>query len=142
MINLKEEKDRPTSNEEIFGELEEAWYEEKDHRQDMQYICVCAIFACNYTGYCIVYDYYRYSTCNVIFRHNIYTLLNNSVMQERIIIFMNEKKYELTENFIKVLGKKLYRIRALRDFGDVKTGDLGGYIEKWNNLFNDGDAWV
>ena len=38
--------------------------------------------------------------CNVIFRRNIYTLLNNGVMQERIIIFMNEKKYELTENFI------------------------------------------
>lgn len=69
--------------------------------------------------------------CNVIFRRNICALLNNGVMQERIIIFMNEKKYELTENFIEVLDKKLYRIRALRDFGDVKTGDLGGHKEEF-----------
>ena len=36
----------------------------------------------------------------------------------------------------------LYRIYALRDFGDVKAGDLGGYIEKESNLSQDGDCWV
>ena len=55
---------------------------------------------------------------------------------------MNEKKYELTGDFIEILGRKLYRIRALRDFSYVKTGDLGGYIENENNLSLDGDAWV
>lgn len=55
---------------------------------------------------------------------------------------MNEKKYELTGDFIEILGRKLYRIRALRDFSNIKTGDLGGYIENENNLSHDGDAWV
>ena len=37
---------------------------------------------------------------------------------------------------------KLYRVRALRDFGDVKAGDLGGYIESERNLSHHGNAWV
>lgn len=53
------------------------------------------------------------------------------------------KKYELT-NEIKNLpgGVVLYRIRALKDFADVKAGDLGGFIQKESNLTQDGDAWV
>ena len=50
-----------------------------------------------------------------------------------------EKKYEMfKENEI----DKLYRIRALRDFGDVKKGDLGGFIEKEENLSHIGNCWV
>lgn len=52
------------------------------------------------------------------------------------------KKYELTDEAIKVTGRTLYRIRALIDFGGVKAGQLGGYIEKEENLAQDGDAWV
>ena len=52
------------------------------------------------------------------------------------------KKYELTEETVKVSEITLYRIRAVRDFGSVKTGDLGGYIEKEENLSHFGDAWV
>lgn len=36
----------------------------------------------------------------------------------------------------------MYRIRALRDFGDVKTGDRGGYIESEDNLSHEGECWV
>jgi carbonic anhydrase/acetyltransferase-like protein (isoleucine patch superfamily) len=36
----------------------------------------------------------------------------------------------------------LYRIRALRDFGDVKAGDLGGYIAGEHNLSHDATCWV
>ncbi len=39
-------------------------------------------------------------------------------------------------------GHTLHRIRALRDFGDVKAGDLGGWIESEDNLDPDKDAWV
>ena len=47
-----------------------------------------------------------------------------------------EKKYELLKNdTIKVFGHTLYRIRALRDFKDVKKGDLGGYIEREKAIF-------
>lgn len=62
---------------------------------------------------------------------------------------MNEK-YELTEEFKEIetlkegwLKKiKVYRIRALRAFADVKIGDLGGFVETKQNLSNMGNAWV
>lgn len=52
------------------------------------------------------------------------------------------KKYEMTSNVKEFSGHKLYQIRALKDFGDVKVGNLGGYIEKEENLSHDGNAWV
>jgi carbonic anhydrase/acetyltransferase-like protein (isoleucine patch superfamily) len=52
------------------------------------------------------------------------------------------KKYEMTSNVKEFLGHKLFQIKALKDFGDVKAGDLGGYIEKEENLSHDGIAWV
>ena len=52
------------------------------------------------------------------------------------------KKFELTSEFVTFLGKKLFRIRALIEFGDVKAGELGGYIEKEENLDHGGNAWV
>ena len=52
------------------------------------------------------------------------------------------KKFELTSNFKVFLGRKLFQIKALISFGDVKEGDLGGYIEKEENLSHDGNAWV
>ena len=55
---------------------------------------------------------------------------------------MEAKKYRLTENQIKRGEKILYQIEALKDFGMVKAGDLGGYIESEENLSQDNDAWV
>ena len=52
------------------------------------------------------------------------------------------KKFELTTNTKMFLGKKLFQIKALINFGDVEAGELGGYIEKEENLDYDGDAWV
>ena len=53
------------------------------------------------------------------------------------------KKYELTNETMMWCGKILYRIRALTDIGDdVKSGDLGGWVENENNLSHNGDAWV
>jgi carbonic anhydrase/acetyltransferase-like protein (isoleucine patch superfamily) len=36
----------------------------------------------------------------------------------------------------------MQRIRALKDFADVKAGDIGGWIEKESNLSHDDDCWV
>lgn len=36
----------------------------------------------------------------------------------------------------------LHRIRAVEEFGLVKVGDLGGWIEKEENLSHEGKAWV
>lgn len=53
-----------------------------------------------------------------------------------------EKKYELTEEAMKIEGKVLHRIRALKDFGDVEKGDLGGWIESETNLSQEGNCWI
>lgn len=54
-----------------------------------------------------------------------------------------EKKFELTEEFIiNNSGIKLYRIKALKDFSDVKKGDFGGYVQQERNLAQFGNAWV
>ena len=53
------------------------------------------------------------------------------------------KKFELTNEFItNMFGTKLFRIRALVEFGDVEAGELGGYVEKESNLGHDDNAWV
>ena len=57
------------------------------------------------------------------------------------------KKYELTEEKKVFLGTALYRIRALKDFElldgtIVHAGDLGGWIEKEDNLSQEDSAWV
>lgn len=52
------------------------------------------------------------------------------------------KKYELTTECKEFLGRKLYRIKALTSFSDVKEGDLGGWIEKEENLSQEGNTWV
>ena len=49
-----------------------------------------------------------------------------------------DKKYELIESDI----KGLYRVKALKDFADVKKGDIGGYVENPNNLSHKGCCWV
>lgn len=53
------------------------------------------------------------------------------------------KKYELLKDDTKeISGHTLYRIKALRDFGNVEKGDLGGYIESESNLSHFENAWV
>lgn len=55
-----------------------------------------------------------------------------------------EKKFErVEEDVIKTSSNhKLYRIRALVDFDDVKAGDLGGYVGSQVYLSHSGNAWV
>lgn len=52
------------------------------------------------------------------------------------------KKYEFTGETKRLDGRIVKRIRAIRDFSDVKTGELGGWIEHESNLSHDGGAWV
>lgn len=49
---------------------------------------------------------------------------------------MNErKKYRLTDETITTIaGVTLHRIQATRDFGNVRKGERGGFIESENNL--------
>lgn len=56
------------------------------------------------------------------------------------------KKYEFTGETkeIRLLFRTatLHRIRATVAFGIVEVGDLGGWIEKEENLSHEGKAWV
>ena len=52
------------------------------------------------------------------------------------------KKYELTSETKVINGVELHRIKALKSFGNIKKGDLGGWIESEKNLSQDGNAWV
>lgn len=50
------------------------------------------------------------------------------------------KNFELTSETINHDGRTLYRIRAIKSFGVVRAGDLGGWVESLDNLFDNG--WV
>ena len=54
-----------------------------------------------------------------------------------------EKKFELTDKFIiNAFGVKLFQIKCTKTFKYAKKGDLGGYVEKYNNLDQENDAWL
>lgn len=52
------------------------------------------------------------------------------------------KKFKLTKETIEVNGRILYRIKALKTFGNVKKGDLGGFVEKEENLSHEDNCWI
>lgn len=57
-------------------------------------------------------------------------------------------KYEIDYNDFIIMNEledsefKIYRIRALKDFSDVKVGDLGGYVQTEKNLSHEGNCWI
>lgn len=51
-------------------------------------------------------------------------------------------KYEFTGKTFNNAGFIMHEIRALKDFDDVKAGDLGGYIHDVKNLSQRGTCWV
>ena len=55
---------------------------------------------------------------------------------------MGSRKYELTNITMEFGIKTLYRIRALKDFSDVKRGELGGWVSSENNLSQEGNCWI
>ena len=55
---------------------------------------------------------------------------------------VEKKKFELTTDTKIAFGRKLFRIKALIDFGNVNKGELGGYVEKEENLSHEGNAWI
>lgn len=65
---------------------------------------------------------------------------------------IKNSKYELVKDDVKEVTYNtrymtnqtatVYRIRALKNFGDVKAGDLGGYVSSQDNLGRSGTCWV
>lgn len=52
------------------------------------------------------------------------------------------KKYELTSKVTEYKGHTLHRIKALKDFGSIKAGEFGGWIESEENLSQYDNAWI
>ena len=53
------------------------------------------------------------------------------------------KKYELIKETETCSKRRIiYRIRALKDFSDIKAGDVGGWVCSENNLSQEGDCWI
>lgn len=53
-----------------------------------------------------------------------------------------QQKYKLTDETIELCGVTLYRIEALRDFGNVKAGDKGGFVQSELNLSQKKNCWI
>ena len=51
-------------------------------------------------------------------------------------------KFELTDETKELGVVTLHRIKAVKDFGGVKKDDLGGWVEKAENLSQEGYCWV
>ena len=54
---------------------------------------------------------------------------------------MQNTKYEFTKSIV-LCKTTLYRIRAIRDCGNGKSGELGGYVEKEENRSQHGNCWL
>ena len=52
------------------------------------------------------------------------------------------KKYEMTNITMEFEERTLYRVRALKNFRNVKAGDLGGWVSGKHNLSQEGDCWI
>jgi len=55
---------------------------------------------------------------------------------------MMQKYTTLKQEFFLPDGRKVKRIKALRDFGNIKAGTVGGFIDDWHNLSHRGNCWI
>ena len=55
---------------------------------------------------------------------------------------MNNKFELVMDQKIEFFGRTLFRIKALVSFANVEVGEIGGYVEKEENLQVSGNAWV
>ena len=70
--------------------------------------------------------------------------LKESFIKAKDLDNLNKKKYILTDKTLDLNGHTLYRIQALKNIPSkkVKKGDLGGWVESYDNLDQKGDCWV
>jgi len=51
------------------------------------------------------------------------------------------EKYKLSKAVL-INGEKFYQVIALKDFGDIQSGDTGGYVGSESNLSQQENAWI
>ena len=52
------------------------------------------------------------------------------------------RKYKVLDERKQIFDVEVYRIEATEDFGDVKKGDKGGFVQTEANLSHVGDCWI
>ena len=58
-------------------------------------------------------------------------------------ITKEEMIYKKSWKYILIDDNHIYgRLKAVKDFSDVRKGDLGGYIQGYRNLSQKGDCWI
>lgn len=77
---------------------------------------------------------------NEIALRNTFLTCGADAYVEKLV--MEQKKYKLTEETMCFDGVTLHRIQALKDFGNVDAGELGGWVESEKNLSQSGDCWI
>lgn len=60
----------------------------------------------------------------------------------KYVMITDNTKFNIENHTINIDGVNLYRIIALKDFSDVRKGDIGGYVESYDNLSQEGNSWL
>lgn len=68
--------------------------------------------------------------------------ITQMLLKNNKTVDMEQKKYKLTKKTMCFNGVTLHRIKALKDFGDVVAGELGGWVEAERNLSQEGNCWI
>lgn len=58
------------------------------------------------------------------------------------MLVKKNQKYILFEDDSFGCTNGLWRIKAVRDFGNVKKDDIGGYVDGYHNLSQKGNCWI
>ncbi|EIC1587416.1 hypothetical protein K9692_004877, partial [Escherichia coli] len=65
-----------------------------------------------------------------------------NTLSDRKYILLEPVAIEGTNEDGDVIENEGYPIQAIRDFGDVKKDDIGGYVLNEDNLSHEGDCWI
>ena len=68
--------------------------------------------------------------------HSKINIANINLKQKYVLIDEDRCKID---NGIEII---LYRIKSIRDFGNVKANTLGGFVQSYLNLTQEGDCWI
>lgn len=55
---------------------------------------------------------------------------------------LRREKYKIVNETRVIDGKTVYRIEALKSFGHIKKGEIGGFVESYDNLSQEGNCWI
>ena len=78
-----------------------------------------------------------------------FALSNNEGYSSHNKLIVTTMSQETNKKYIILEDEKLedgfgwlYRIQAIKDFGDVKAGDKGGWVSGYHNLSQQGNCWI